>query len=117
MIEPEYIGHLLLQQGFKNFTLYLFKAIEGKKFIVEKPHNLIFDTFQDIYDGKIKRINFSLCPRSGKTTIAEWFTIWTLTNNPKSNIIYTSYSASLLSEISQDINFALYRLLCSFFNK
>lgn len=103
MIEPEYIGHLLLQQGFKNFTLYLFKAIEGKKFIVEKPHNLIFDTFQDIYDGKIKRINFSLCPRSGKTTIAKWFTIWTLTNNPKSNIIYTSYSASLLSEISQDI--------------
>ena len=103
MIDPEYIGHLLLKAGFKTFTLYLFKAIEGKKFTLEKPHDLIFNTFQDIYDGKIKRINFSLCPRSGKTTAASWFTVWTLTNNPKSNIIYTSFSASLLSEISQNI--------------
>ncbi len=102
-IDPQLIGYTLLQSGFKYFTLYLFKAIEGKPFIIEKPHELIFKTFQDIFDGSRPRSIFNLCPRSGKTTLAKYFVIYTLTNNPKSNIIYTSYSSTLLNEISQDI--------------
>ena len=102
-IPPQLIGQLLLERGFKDFTLYLFKAIEGKSFVVEELHNKIFSYFQDIYDGKKLRVNLSLCPRSGKTTLSEYFLIYTITKNPKSNIIYTSYSASLLAEISAKI--------------
>lgn len=102
-IPPQLIGQKLLERGFKDFTLYLFKAIEGKSFVVEELHNKIFAYFQDIYDGKKTRVNLSLCPRSGKTTLSEYFSIYTITNNPKSNIIYTSYSASLLAEISAKI--------------
>lgn len=102
-IPPQLIGQLLLDRGFKDFTLYLFKAIEGKSFVVEELHNKIFSYFQDIYDGKKLRVNLSLCPRSGKTTLSEYFLVYTITKNPKSNIIYTSYSASLLAEISTKI--------------
>lgn len=102
-IPPDLIGQLLLESGFKDFTLYLFKAVEGKSFIVEKLHDEIFSYFQDIYDGKKKRVNLSLCPRSGKTTLSIYFLIYTLTQNPKSNIIYTSYSQSLLAEISAKV--------------
>lgn len=114
-ISPQLIGQLLLEQGFKKFTLYLFKAIEGKPFVVEPLHDNIFSYFQSIYDGKKTRVNLSLCPRSGKTTLSEFFVVYTITNNPKSNIIYTSYSASLLSEISAKIESILehpvYKLL------
>ena len=102
-IPPQLIGQKLLESGFKTFTLYLFKAIEGKSFIVEELHDKIFSYFQDIYDGKKLRVNLSLCPRSGKTTLSEFFLVYTITKNPKSNIIYTSYSASLLAEISAKI--------------
>lgn len=102
-IPPQLIGQLLLNRGFKDFTLYLFKAIEGKSFVVEELHNKIFSYFQDIYNGKKTRVNLSLCPRSGKTTLSEYFLVYTITRNPKSNIIYTSYSASLLAEISAKI--------------
>lgn len=102
-IPPQLIGQKLLKRGFKDFTLYLFKAIEGKSFVVEELHNKIFSYFQDIYDGKKTRVNLSLCPRSGKTTLSEYFLVYTITKNPKSNIIYTSYSASLLAEISAKI--------------
>lgn len=102
-IPPQLIGQKLLNRGFKEFTLYLFKAIEGKSFVVEELHNQIFSYFQDIYNGKKLRVNLSLCPRSGKTTLSEYFLIYTITKNPKSNIIYTSYSASLLAEISAKI--------------
>lgn len=102
-IPPQLIGQLLLEQGFKKFTLYLFKAIEGKNFVVESLHDKIFSYFQDVYEGKKTRVNLSLCPRSGKTTLSEFFVVYTITRNPKSNIIYTSYSASLLAEISAKI--------------
>lgn len=102
-LPPDLIGQSLLESGFKDFTLYLFKAIEGRKFVVEKLHDELFSYFQDIYEGKRTRVNLSLCPRSGKTTLSEYFSVFTLTQNPKANIIYTSYSASLLAEISAKI--------------
>ena len=102
-IEAQLIGQTLLKRGFKDFVLYLFKVIEGKDFIVEKLHDSIFTYFEKVYQGEKTRVNLSLCPRSGKTTISEYFLIYVLTQNPKSNIIYTSYSASLLAEISTKI--------------
>lgn len=103
MLDTEYIGKRLLQRGFKTFFLYMFNVIEGRKFIVEPMHEKAFEYFQKIYDGKIQRCNINICPRSAKTTMAQYFLVYVLTINPKSQMIYTSYSQSLLNEISSKI--------------
>lgn len=103
MLDTEFIGQTLLKRGFKTFFLYLFKVIEGRSFIVEPLHEKLFDYFQAIFDGDIQRCNINICPRSAKTTMAQYFLVYTITINPKSQIIYTSYSQSLLGEISSKI--------------
>ena len=103
MFDTELIGQTLLKRGFKAFFLYMFNVIEGRKFIVEPLHRQLFDYFQNIYNGKVQRCNINICPRSAKTTLAQYFLVYTITINPKAQIIYTSYSQSLLSEISSKI--------------
>lgn len=99
----ELLGQRLIQAGFKTFFLYLFKAIEQRKFIIEPMHQKMFEWFENIYKGKKPRSSINLPPRAGKTTFAEWILVFTLTVNPKAQIIYTSYSQSLLSEISNKV--------------
>ena len=102
-LEPQFIGQVLLGEGFKSFFLYLFKIIEQRPFIVEPLHEKLFDYFQAIYDGKKTRCCINIAPRSAKTTLSQYFLVYILTRNPKSQIIYTSYSQSLLTEISNKI--------------
>lgn len=102
-IDPEYIGQVLLEKGFETWFRYLFRIIENKPFIIEGIHENLFQTFQDIHDGKKLRMNISLPPRSGKTTINKWFLVYCITINPRCNFIYTSFNQALLSDISRDI--------------
>ncbi|MBQ1988768.1 MAG: phage terminase large subunit, partial [Clostridia bacterium] len=102
-LEPQLIGQRLIEKGFKTFVLYLFRLIEGRKVIVEPLHNDLFEYFEKIYNGKITRCCISLPPRSMKTTLCIYFLVYTLTQEPKSQIIYTSYSQSLLNEISNKV--------------
>lgn len=99
-IDPEYIGFRLIQQGFKTWFLYMFKAIEQTKFVVEEIHTSLFEYVENIYNGSITRLNINIPPRAGKTTLATYLLVYALTINPKSNIIYTSYSQSLLTDIA-----------------
>lgn len=100
---PQYFGQLLHKQGFERWFLYMFRVIEGRKFIKEALHPFLFQNFQDIYDLKEKRLNINVCPRSAKTTLAKYFIAYTLATNPKSNFIYTSYSQALLNDISREL--------------
>jgi predicted phage terminase large subunit-like protein len=100
---PQYFGQLLHKKGFERWFLYMFKAIEGRKFIKEGLHPKLFQTYQDVYDLKEKRLNINVCPRSAKTTLAKYFIAYTLADNSKSNFIYTSYSQALLNDISRDL--------------
>jgi len=102
-IDREFLGKVLLDKGFETWFRYLFRVINNKPFIVEPIHPDLFNIFQDIYDGKIKRTNICMPPRSGKTTLNEWFVVYCITKNPRSNFIYTSFNQSLLSDISRDI--------------
>ena len=102
-IDKEYLGKVLLDKGFEPWFRYLFRVINGKPFIVEPIHPDLFQIFQDIYDGKVKRTNICMPPRSGKTTLNEWFVIYCITKNPRCNFIYTSFNQSLLADISRDI--------------
>lgn len=103
MLDPEYLGFELLNCGFKTWFLYMFKLIEGRPFIVEPIHNELFEYYQAVYDGNLWRCNINIPPRAGKTTLQEYFTAFSFANNPYSNIIYTSYSQTLLAEISNKV--------------
>jgi predicted phage terminase large subunit-like protein len=102
-VSKEYLGFRLLQRGFRDWFLYLFRIIDGNDFVIEKVHEDMFDQFQRVLDGLDTRINENLCPRSAKTTLAKYFVVYTMTKNPRSHIIYTSFSQDLLMQIAQEI--------------
>ena len=103
MINKEYIGYLLLNQGFENWFRYMFRVIENKPFVYEELHKGLFTYFDNIYKQKVIRCNINVPPRAGKTTLAKYFIVYCLTKNPKCNFIYTSFSQMLLSDIARDI--------------
>lgn len=102
-LQPEFIGYCLLQRPFKEWFLYMFRTIEGNKFIIDNIHSDMFDFFQDIIDGKQNRCVLNIPPRAGKTTLAKWFLVYGITINPKSNFIYCSYSQTLLNTIASEV--------------
>lgn len=102
-IDNQYTGKLLLELGFETWFRYLFRVIEGTPFIIEPIHSGLFEYFDKVYKGETTRLNINVPPRSGKTTLAKYFLVFCITQNPKSNIIYTSYSQSLLSEICNSV--------------
>lgn len=102
-LDKGYIGQVLLSRGFKDWFLYMFRMIKGTAFTIDPIHEYLFDEFQNIYDLKDIRVNLNEPPRSGKTTLAEFFVVYGLTKNPKNNYIYTSFSQSLLGQISEEI--------------
>lgn len=81
----------------------MFRVIEGKPFVMEPIHTGLLDYFNKIYDGEVTRLNVNVPPRAGKTTIAKYLLVFALTFNPKANIIYTSFSQSLLTDIATSI--------------
>ena len=102
-IEPQFIGQELLKRGFRQWFLYLFRIINGSPWKESRSHKKLFKKFQDIIDGKVIRLNINILPRFGKTTCSIWLTVYALTVNPKSQIIYTSFNQDLLSQIAQQV--------------
>ena len=101
--DKQYLGHRLLERGFKTWFLYMFRLVEQTEFTQDAIHKHLFDVFQDIYDGTSRRQIINIPPRSGKTSLAKYFVCYCLAINPKSNFIYTSFSQSLLTTIAKDI--------------
>lgn len=101
--ELQFFGQRLIKRGFSDWFRIMFKIIEQRPFIVEPIHPELFQTYEDIYQLKIKRININLPPRSAKTTLDKYFLVYGLTLNARCNFIYTSYSQSLLNTIASEI--------------
>jgi len=102
--KPKYIGHRLLERGFKDWFLYIFKIIEKTPFIVEPIHEDLFAYFDKLSSLETKRLNINVPPRSAKTSLAKYFIAYNLAKNPRCNFIYTSFSQSLLSDISRSLS-------------
>lgn len=98
-----YAGQRLLERGFADWFLCMFKLIEGRPFIVEPIHPELFEAFENIYKQETKRVNINLPPRSAKTTLSKYFLVYGITRNPQCNFIYTSYSQTLLNTISTEV--------------
>ena len=97
------MGKKLLERGFRQWFLYLFKIVNGSEWKELPIHKKMFRQIKDIVDGKTIRLAMNLCPRSGKTTMAVWLVVYALTLNPKSQIIYTSFNQDLLTQIAQQV--------------
>lgn len=82
---------------------YMFRIIEARPFVVEPIHADLFQTMEKLYAGKELRQNINVPPRSAKTTLAKYFIAYCWTISPKMNFIYTSYSESLLANISKEL--------------
>lgn len=102
-MNKQLLGRFWINCGFKLWFLCMFKLIEGRSFIVEPIHNELFEYYEAVYQGLKTRCNINIPPRAGKTTMQQYFTVFCLTVNPKSNIIYTSYSQTLLTDISNKV--------------
>lgn len=102
-IDREYLGQLLLAQGFKTWFLYMFRVLEGKPFKVEAIHEDMFKLVQDILDMKITRAIENVPPRSAKTTMGKYIILYTFTVNPTAIFIYTSFNQGLLADISKEL--------------
>ncbi|MBQ2319177.1 MAG: phage terminase large subunit [Clostridia bacterium] len=103
-LNHEYIGNLLVKQGFEKWFRYMFRVIEGQPFIVEPIHEGLFEYMDKLYKGEVTRLNINIPPRAGKTTMAKYLLVYALTVNPKANIIYTSFSQSLLTDIATSVH-------------
>jgi hypothetical protein len=97
-------GAYLLTAGFREWFLVLFRTVENSKFIEDKLHDISFELFQGIYDGKkeYSRVCFNEPPRSAKTTLIAYFMIYACLCG-KCNFIYTSFSNLLLNDCKRRI--------------
>lgn len=102
-IDREYLGQLLLQQGFKTWFLYMFRVLEGRPFKIEPIHDDMFKLAEDILSQRIKRAIENVPPRSAKTTMCKYIVLYTFTVNPRANFIYTSFNQGLLADISKEL--------------
>lgn len=103
MLQPQLIGRELLKRGFNDYFLYMFELIEGRPFIYEPIHKLLFNAFKNIYNLEDTRVNINIPPRAGKTTLAQYFVSYAYAKNKKCNFIYTSYSEALLRTVADKV--------------
>lgn len=102
--DKEYLGQLLLQQGYGVWLRYMFRLMNGVPFDVEPTHQDLFNQVQGIIDGVNARININLPPRVGKTTVVGvYLVVFALTICPRAQIIYTSFNQDLLSNIAAQV--------------
>lgn len=64
---------------------------------------LIAEKFQDVAEGKVKKLAVSMPPRAGKSYITSMFCSWMIGKNPTESIMRNSYAADLAEKFSYDI--------------
>lgn len=88
------------RENFYSFCKYM----DNEFFTPNKPHlKIICQAFQDIADGKIKKLAISLPPRAGKSYCTSLFCAWWLGENPRDGIMRNSYGAELAEGFSYSI--------------
>lgn len=90
----------LARRDFYEFCRYM----DPNFFTDVKWHlKVIADAFQEIYEGKIRKLAVSIAPRAGKSYITSLFCAWCLGKNPEGSIMRNCYAAKLAEKFSKDI--------------
>lgn len=86
------------------FTRYFFKIRYGRKFIVNKHHEIISEALNRVMRGELKRLIINIAPRYSKTELVVVnFIANALGINPSAKFIHLSYSDDLALENSEAI--------------
>ena len=87
--------HERLSQSFGLFAQHCFYEKNKKKFNVKPFHLELFSVFQDVYEGRIKRLIINIPPRHGKSELAALFQAYVFFNNASANNMLVCYSKEL----------------------
>ena len=89
----------LAQNNLLDFTRYTFP-----KYQVNWHHRLLANKLDKVVTGEVKRLMIFMPPRYGKTELASRrFPAYILGKRPNSQIIATSYGATLAQDINRDV--------------
>ena len=90
--------------SFEFYTRYMFKAIHGRKFVLNDHHKSLFKAAEDILEGKSTRDIFNVAPRYTKTEImVKMLMSYGLALNPGARFIHLSYSDTLALDNSEEV--------------
>lgn len=101
MLSELEIESLKLQGSFLEFVRIFYFLRTGRKFNISKPigreshHIIIMKELVKVLRGETKRLIINVAPRYGKTELLIHFIAWALSQYPKSNFLYVSYSHGL----------------------
>lgn len=90
-----------LQNDLTYFTMVMFKLLNGREFMLTKPHGRrshieeIFELITDIVYGKCPFSSTNIAPGHFKSTLFCYGIAWAYSMYPKSHSIYASYSGDL----------------------
>ncbi|MGL4107255.1 phage terminase large subunit [Clostridium sp. LP20] len=97
------LEQLTLELCRKDFWEYC-KYIDSDFFNDKMWHlKKIADAFQEIADGKLKKLAVSIAPRAGKSYITSMFCAWMLGRDVQGSIMRNSYASTLAQKFSRDI--------------
>jgi predicted phage terminase large subunit-like protein len=103
-VNPLELLRLETLTSFEKYTKAMFKVQYKRTFIVAEHHKKIFQSLQDVVDGKCKRLIINMPPRYGKTeTAIKSFISWCFALNPKCRFLHLSYSDMLVNDNSDTI--------------
>ena len=91
-------------KSFEFYTRYMFKAIHGRKFVMNSHHVELFQAAETILAGGSTRDIFNVAPRYTKTEImVKMFVSYCMALNTAARFIHLSYSDSLALDNSEEI--------------
>lgn len=94
------LNRLDCQQNFYSFC----KFMDADFFTVDRTHlKTMCDAFQQVSDGKIKKLAISTPPRAGKSYVISLWCAWDLGNHNTESIMRNSYGAELAHSFSYDV--------------
>lgn len=91
---------------FDSFVLYMeHNRDRSKQFYLPRRKQLkpLADALQDLEDRKLELLAISLPPGVGKTTLAEFFLVWTAGRHPEKPILTGSHSNAFLRGLYSEI--------------
>lgn len=100
-LEKVLLERELARRNLKDFLLYKFKYYHNKPFLDNWHYEYIAKHLEGIRKNEITRLIVEMPPSYGKTElVCRTFVPFVLGNNPKTKIIYTSYSDELTKNTS-----------------
>jgi predicted phage terminase large subunit-like protein len=96
-VQKNIVEPLEAKEDFYKFCVYMDPVF----FTPGKPHlKRVSELFQQMGEGKLKKIYISMPPRAGKSYVTSFFCAWMIGKNPRETIMRNSHTGSLAEDFS-----------------